>query len=147
MEKLQTFMDCLIALMFLGFAIYNIRESTGKIIRIDIKPIYNLILLGAGILFLILAIKIGGRTGSYFVAFSALFYLYTSIYCQGIGKDAIYVLFGKSTIRKIAFDDIADIIIDKEKSQIKIKADSTTYIQVYKKEDFERVLSIIENNR
>lgn len=58
MEKLQTFMDCLITLMFLGFAIYNIRKSTGKIIRIDIKSIYNLILLGAGILFLILAKKL-----------------------------------------------------------------------------------------
>ena len=147
MNNLTTFMDCIVILMFLGFAIYNIRKSTGKIIRIDIKSIYNLILLGAGILFLILAIKIGGRTGSYFVAFSALFYLYTSTYCQGIGKDAFYVLVGKSSIRKLAFDEITDIIIDKEKSQIKIKADSTTYIQVFKKEDFERVLSIIENNR
>src|SRR5699024_6323888 len=98
MEKLQTVMDYLITLlMFLGLAIYNIRVSKGKRIRIDIKPIYNFIILGAGLVFLILTMKIGGRIGSYIVAFSALFYLCTSIYCQGIGEDAIYVLLGKSS--------------------------------------------------
>lgn len=146
MEKLQTVMDYLIALMFLGLAIYNIRKSKGKRIRIDIKPIYNFILLGAGLVFLILAMKFGGRIGSYVVAFSALFYLCTSIYCQGIGEDAIYVLLGKSTIRKLSFDEIGEIKIDGRNYKIEIKADSTTYIQTYKKEDFERVLSIIEKN-
>ena len=147
MNNLTTFMDCIVILMFLGFGIYNLRESRDKKIRIAIKPVYNIILVAAGGLYVLLAYKIGGRVESYIAAISALFYLYTSIYCQGIGKDAFYVLVGKSSIRKLAFDEITDIIIDKEKSQIKIKADSTTYIQVFKKEDFERVLSIIENNR
>ena len=44
------------------------------------------------------------------------------------------------------FDEIVEIKIDRRNYKIEIKADSTPYIQTYKKEDYERVLSIIEKN-
>lgn len=140
-------MEYLIILMFLSFAIYNLRESRDKKIRIAIKPIYNIILAAAGILYLVLAYKMGRGIESFIAAISALFYLYTTTYCQGIGSDGIYVLLGKSTIRKIAFSDIRDLKIDKENNKLTIYADSTIYSQKYKKEDFEKVLEIIENFR
>ena len=130
-------MEYLIILMFLAFAIYNLRESKGKEIRIDISPIYKIILVAAGILYLVLASGIA--------AIFALFYLCTTIYCQGIGEDGFYVLLGKSTIRKIAFSNIKNIKVDKENYKLEIYADSTIYKQKYKKEDFPQVLKIIEN--
>ena len=45
------------------------------------------------------------------------------------------------------FDEIGEIKIDRRNYKIEIKADSTTYIQTYKKEDYERVFAIIEKNR
>lgn len=112
-------MEYLIILMFLAFAIYNLRESKGKEIRIDISPIYKIILVAAGILYLVLAYKIGGGIESGIAAIFALFYLCTTIYCQGIGKDGFYVLLGKSTIRKIAFSNIKNIKVDKENYKLK----------------------------
>ena len=44
-------MEYLLILMFLGFAIYNLKESRDKKIRIAIKPIYNFILLVTGIFY------------------------------------------------------------------------------------------------
>ena len=140
-------MEYLIILMFLGFAIYNLRESKEKKIRIAIKPIYNIILAAAGILYLVLAYKMGRGIESFIAAISALFYLYTTTYCQGIGEGGFYVLLAKSTIRKIAFSDIRDLKIDKENNKLSIYADSTIYEQRYKKEDFVKVLDIIEKFR
>ena len=140
-------MEYLIILMFLGFAIYNLRESKEKKIRIAIKPIYNIILVAAGILYLVLAYKMGRGIESFIAAISALFFLYTTTYCQGIGKNGIYVLLAKSTIRKIAFADIRDLKIDEENNKLSIYADSTIYEQRYKKEDFVKVLDIIEKFR
>ena len=140
-------MEYLVILMFLGFAIYNLRESMDKKIRIAIKPIYNIILVLAGSLYLILAYKMGGRIESVVAAISALFYLYTTIYCQGIGEDGFYVLLGKSSIRDISFADIKNIKIDQENYELEIYAYSNIYKQAYKKEDFEKVLEIIGNFR
>ena len=138
-------MEYLLILMFLGFAIYNLRESKDKKIRIDIKPIYNIILGVAWILYLFLAYKIGRGIESCIAAISALFYLYTTTYCQGIGEDGFYVLLGKTTIRKIPFSDIRNINVDKENYKLEIYVDSTIYKQKYKKEDFYKVQKIIEN--
>lgn len=138
-------MEYLIILMFLAFAIYNLRESKGFKIRIDIRPIYKIILVLAGILYLFLAYKIGRGIKSVIAAISALFYLYTIIYCEGIGEDGFYVLLGKLIIRKITFSDIRNIKVDKENYKLEIYADSTIYKQKYKKEDFPKVLKIIEN--
>lgn len=140
-------MEYLITLMFLGFAIFNLRESKDKKIRITIKPIYNIILLAAGILYLVLAYKIGMGIESAIAAISALFYLYTTIYCEGVGEDGFYVLLGKSIIRKVAFADIRDIKIDQENYKLQIYANSDIYKQTYKKEDFGKVLDIIERFR
>ena len=147
MNKLNAFMDYIIILMFLGFAIYNLRESKNKKIRIAIKPIYNIILVAAGILYLTLAYKMGGRIESAIAAISALFYLYTSTYCQGIGKEGFYVLLGKSNIREIPFDNINNLKIDRQNYMLEIYAYSTIYKQTYKKEDFGKVLELIENFR
>lgn len=136
-------MEYLLTLMFLGFAIYNLRASKGKKIRIEIRPIYNINLVLAGILYLILAYKMGRGIESFIAAISALFYLYTIIYCEGIGEDGFYVLLGKSTIREITFSDIRNIKVDKENYKLEIYADSTIYKQKYKKEDFQKVLKII----
>ena len=136
-------MEYLIILMFLAFAIYNLRESKGKKIRIDIRPIYKIILILAGILYLVLAYKIGGGIESGIAAIFALFYLCTIIYCQGIGEDGFYVLLGKSAIRKIAFSNIKNIKVHKENYEIEFYADSTIYKQKYKKEDFPKVFEII----
>ena len=140
-------MEYLITLMFLGFAIFNLRESKDKKIRITIKPIYNIILLAAGILYLVLAYKIGMGIESAIAAISALFYLYTTIYCEVVGEDGFYVLLGKSIIRKVAFADIRDIKIDQENYKLQIYASSDIYKQTYKKEDFGKVLDIIERFR
>ena len=136
-------MEYLLTLMFLGFAIYNLRASKEKKIRIEIRPIYNINLVLAGILYLILAYKMGRGIESFIAAISALFYLYTIIYCEGIGEDGFYVLLGKSTIREITFSDIRNIKVDKEYYKLEIYADSTIYKQKYKKEDFQKVLKII----
>ena len=136
-------MEYLLTLMFLGFAIYNLRASKEKKIRIEIRPIYNINLVLAGILYLILAYKMGRGIESFIAAISALFYLYTIIYCEGIGEDGFYVLLGKSTIREITFSDIRNIKVDKENYKLEIYADSTIYKQKYKKEDFQKVLKII----
>lgn len=138
-------MEYIVILMFLAFAIYNLRESKGKKIRIDIRPIYNIILVAAGILYLALAYKIGGGIESGIAAISALFYLWTIIYCQGIGQDGFYVLLGKSTIRKIYYSDIREIKIDMDNYKLEFYSDSTIYKQKYKKEDFQKVLKIIGN--
>lgn len=140
-------MEYLLILMFLGFAIYNLRESRDKKIRIAIKPIYNIILFAAGIVYLVLAYKIGRGIESFIAAISAIFYLYTTTYCQGIGEGGFYVLLGKSSIRDISFADIKNIKIDQENYELEIYADSTIYKQAYKKEDFGKVLDIIENFR
>ncbi|WP_308653438.1 hypothetical protein [uncultured Anaerococcus sp.] len=138
-------MEYFLILMFLGFAIYNLRASKEKKIRIDVRPIYNINLVFAGILYLDLAYKIGRGIKSVIAAISALFYLYTITYCEGIGEDGFYVLLGKSTIRKITFPDIRNIKVDKENYKLEIYADSTIYKQKYKKEDFQKVLKIIGN--
>ena len=138
-------MEYLLIFMFLGFAIYNLRESKGMKIRIDISPIYNIILVIAGILYLFLAFKMGRGKLSVIVAIYALFYLYTIIYCQGIGEDGFYVLLVKSGIRKVAFADTRNIKVDEENYTLEIYADSTIYKQKYKKEDLPKVLEIIEN--
>lgn len=138
-------MEYLVILMFLGFAIFNLIESKEMKIRIDIRPIYNIILVTSGILFIIMAYKIGRGIESGIAAVSALFYLYTSIYCQGIGEDGFYVLPGKSNIREITFSDIRNIKIDKENYKLEIYADSTSYKQKYKKEDFPEVLALVES--
>lgn len=140
-------MEYLLILMFLGFAIFNLRESKNKKIRIAIKPIYNIMLVAAGILYITLAYKMGGRIESAIAAISALFYLYTTMYCQGIGKDGFYVLLGKSNIREIPFADINNLKIDQENYMLEIYADSTIYKQTYKKEDFGKVLELIEKSR
>ncbi len=136
-------MEYIVILMFLAFVIYNLRESKGKKIRIDIRPIYKIILVLAGILYLALAYKIGGGIESGIAAIFALFYLWTIIYCQGIGQDGFYVLLGKSTIRKIEFSNIRDIKIDKENYKLEFYSESTIYKQKYKNEDFSKVLEII----
>ena len=138
-------MEYFLILMFLGFAIYNLRASKEKKIRIDVRPIYIINLVFAGILYLDLAYKIGRGIKSVIAAISALFYLYTIIYCEGIGEDGFYVLLGKLIIRKITFSDIRNIKVDKENYKLEIYADSTIYKQKYKKEDFPQVLKIIEN--
>lgn len=140
-------MEYLITLMFLGFAIFNLRASKDKKIRITIKPIYNIILVATGIFYLVLTYKIGKWIESCITAISALFYLYTLTYCQGIGEDGFYVLLGKTTIRKISFADIKNIKIDQENYKLEIYADSNIYKQAYKKEDFGKVLDIIERSR
>lgn len=140
-------MEYLITLMFLGFAIFNLKESRDKKIRIAIKPIYNFILLVTGIFYLVLTYKVGKGIESCIAAISALFYLYTLTYCQGIGKDGFYVLLAKSGIRKISFADIKNIKIDQENYKLEIYADSNIYKQAYKKEDFGKVLDIIERSR
>lgn len=140
-------MEYLLILMFLGFAIYNLKESRDKKIRIAIKPIYNFILLVTGIFYLVLTYKVGKGIESCIAAISALFYLYTLTYCQGIGKDGFYVLLAKSGIRKISFADIKNIKIDQENYKLEIYADSNIYKQAYKKEDFGKVLDIIERSR
>lgn len=66
---------------------------------------------------------------------------------QGIGEDGFYVLLGKTTIRKISFADIKNIKIDQENYKLEIYADSNIYKQAYKKEDFGKVLDIIERSR
>ena len=136
-------MEYLLISIFLGFAIYNLRESRNKKIRISIKTIYNIILLVAGILYSVLVYKMGKGIESFIAAISGLFYIYTIIYCQGIGEDGIYVLLGKSTIRKIYFSNIRNIKVDKENYTLEIYADSTIYKQKYKKEDFQKVLESI----
>lgn len=138
-------MEYLLILMFLGFAIYNLKESRDKKIRITIKPIYNIILLVAGVLYSVLVYKMGRGIESFIAAISALFYLYTLTYCQGIGKDGLYVLLAKSGIRKISFADIKNIKIDQENYKLEIYADSNIYKQAYKKEDFGKVLELIDN--
>lgn len=139
-------MEYLITLMFLGFAIFNLRESKEMKIRIDIRPIYNIILVTSGILYIIMAYKIGRGIESGIAAISALFYLYTTIYCQGIGEDSFYVLLGKSSIRKITPSDINNNIkIDQENYMLEIYADSTSYKQKYRKEDFPKVLGLVES--
>lgn len=138
-------MEYLIILMFLGFAIFNLIESKDKKIRIAIRPIYNIILVTSGILYIIMAYKIGRGIESGIAAISALFYLYTSIYCQGIGEEGFYVLLGKSNIREIAFSDIRNIKIDKENYELSIYAYSTIYKQKYKKEDFPKVFALVES--
>ncbi len=140
-------MEYLIILMFLGFAIFNLRESKDKKIRITIKPIYNSILLATGIFYLVLTYKVGKGIESCIAAISALFYLYTLTYCQGIGKDGFYVLLAKSGIRKISFADIKNIKIDQENYKLEIYSDSNIYKQAYKKEDFGKVLELIDNFR
>lgn len=140
-------MEYLLILMFLGFAIYNLKESRDKKIRITIKPIYNIILLVAGVLYSVLVYKMGRGIESFIAAISALFYLYTLTYCQGIGKDGLYVLLAKSGIRKISFADIKNIKIDQENYKLEIYADSNIYKQAYKKEDFGKVLDIIGKSR
>lgn len=138
-------MEYFLILMFLGFAIYNLKESRDKKIRITIKPIYNIILLVAGVLYSVLVYKMGRGIESFIAAISALFYLYTLTYCQGIGKDGLYVLLAKSGIRKISFADIKNIKIDQENYKLEIYADSNIYKQAYKKEDFGKVLELIDN--
>lgn len=138
-------MGYFLILMFLAFAIYNLRESMGKKIRIDIRPIYNIILILAVILYLVLAYKIGGGIESGIAAIFALFYLWTIIYCQGIGQDGFYVLLGKSTIRKIEFSNIRNLKVDRENYKLEFYADYRIYKQKYKKEDFQKVISIIGN--
>ena len=140
-------MEYLLILMFLGFAIYNLKESRDKKIRITIKPIYNIILLVAGVLYSVLVYKMGSGIESFIAAISALFYLYTLTYCQGIGKDGLYVLLAKSGIRKISFADIKNIKIDQDNCKLEIYSDSNIYKQAYKKEDFGKVLDILEKSR
>lgn len=140
-------MEYLITLMFLGFAIYNLKESRDKKIRITIKPIYNIILLVTGIFYLVLTYKVGKGIESCIAAISALFYLYTLTYCQGIGEEGFYVLLAKSGIRKISFADIKNIKIDQENYKLEIYSDSNIYKQAYKKEDFGKVLELIDNFR
>ena len=140
-------MEYLLILMFLGFAIYNLRESRDKKIRIAIKPIYNFILLVTGIFYLVLTYKVGKGIESCIAAISALFYLYTLTYCQGIGEEGFYVLLAKSGIRKISFADIKNIKIDQENYKLEIYSDSNIYKQAYKKEDFGKVLELIDNFR
>lgn len=141
------FMEYFLILMFLGFAIYNLKESRDKKIRITIKPIYNIILLVAGVLYSVLVYKMGSGIESFIAAISALFYLYTLTYCQGIGKDGLYVLLAKSGIRKISFADIKNIKIDQDNCKLEIYSDSNIYKQAYKKEDFGKVLDILEKSR
>lgn len=140
-------MEYFLILMFLGFAIYNLKESRDKKIRITIKPIYNIILLVAGVLYSVLVYKMGSGIESFIAAISALFYLYTLTYCQGIGKDGLYVLLAKSGIRKISFADIKNIKIDQDNCKLEIYSDSNIYKQAYKKEDFGKVLDILEKSR
>ena len=140
-------MEYLITLMFLGFAIFNLKESRDKKIRIAIKPIYNFILLVTGIFYLVLTYKVGKGIESCIAAISALFYLYTLTYCQGIGEEGFYVLLAKSGIRKISFADIKNIKIDQENYKLEIYSDSNIYKQTYKKEDFGKVLELIDNFR
>lgn len=138
-------MEYLLILMFLGFAVFNLRESKDKKIRKAIKPIYNIILLVAGVLYSVLVYKMGRGIESFIAAISALFYLYTLTYCQGIGEEGFYVLLAKSGIRKISFADIKNIKIDQENYKLEIYADSNIYKQAYKKEDFGKVLELIDN--
>lgn len=140
-------MEYFLILMFLGFAIYNLKESRDKKIRITIKPIYNIIMLVAGVLYSVLVYKMGRGIESFIAAISALFYLYTLTYCQGIGKDGLYVLLAKSGIRKISFADIKNIKIDQQNYKLEIYSDSNIYKQAYKKEDFGKVLDILEKSR
>lgn len=140
-------MEYFLILMFLGFAIYNLKESRDKKIRITIKPIYNIILLATGIFYLVLTYKVGKGIESCIAAISALFYIYTLIYCQGIGEEGFYVLLAKSGIRKISFADIKNIKIDQENYKLEIYSDSNIYKQAYKKEDFGKVLELIDNFR
>ena len=141
------FMEYLITLMFLGFAIFNLKESRDKKIRITIKPIYNIMFVATGIFYLVLTYKIGRGIESFIAAISALFYLYTLTCCQGIGEEGFYVLLGKSIIRKISFADIKNIKIDQEYYKLEIYSDSNIYKQTYKKEDFGKVLELIDNFR
>lgn len=140
-------MEYLLILMFLGFAIYNLKESRDKKIRITIKPIYNIILLVAGVLYSVLVYKMGRGIESFIAAISALFYLYTLTYCQGIGEEGFYVLLAKSGIMKISFADIKNIKIDQDNCKLEIYSDSNIYKQAYKKEDFGKVLELIDNFR
>lgn len=140
-------MEYLLILMFLGFAIYNLKESRDKKIRITIKPIYNIILLVAGVLYSVLVYKMGRGIESFIAAISALFYLYTLTYCQGIGEEGFYVLLAKSGIMKISFADIKNIKIEQENYKLEIYSDSNIYKQAYKKEDFGKVLDILEKSR
>ena len=134
----------LCTLIFLAFGFYNIKGIKERQVGIETKPIYNIVLALSGILFFYLAYRLDRGLASYFLAFAALFYLFTSSFGQGMAEDGIFVLMGSSTIRKLARDDIKDIKIDKKKYQLSIYADSTIYKQKYKKADFPKVLEIIE---
>ena len=134
-----------IIIMFLAFGLYNLRGIRERIIMINFNPIYNLILILAGLLYFYMTYKLSRGFASYLLAISGIFYLFTTFFCQGIADDGIFVLMGSSIIRKLSSSDIKEIKIDKEKFIISIYADSTIYRQKYKKEDFPKVLEIIEN--
>ena len=48
---------------------------------------------------------------------------------------------------KISFADIKNIKIDQENYKLEIYSDSNIYKQAYKKEDFGKVLELIDNFR
>lgn len=137
-------MVSLMILTFVGFTLYNLRGIRDLEIRVKIGPVYNIILILAGILYIYMAYRLKKEYASFILCLAAEAYLITTVYAQGIGKDGIYVFQGSSLIRKLERKDIKKIKIDRQKNKIEIYADSTIYKQDYDDKDFKKVLGLIE---
>ena len=137
--------DYLMMIMFSAMAFYNLKGIKERLIKIDLEPVYYVALILAGFLYLSMAYKLAGRTQAYILGLLAIFYLFTTIFCQGMARDGIFVLMSASMIRKLSYDDIKDIKVDKNNYKLSIYEDSTIYKQKYKKEDFQKVLALVES--
>lgn len=143
-------MDILILILFLTVFLYNLSLKKKMICNVKKKSV-SLAISGAYILIaLFMTYKLYNRPTGYALVLSSVLLIYSFIFFQGIGRDGVLVALGSTSLLKLVKkEDIEEItmeeIKDKDEIKVVIQAHGTTYRQVYRLDQKEKIRLCINN--
>ncbi len=131
---------------FLSASFSNFRLGFSNKIRINIRPIYLIIIGAYSLLILIMAGKKDGSILGYTLALSTILLLLSDILSRGVRKDGFVVMNGSNPLLLlIKIGDVKDISLEEKKAEVKlrIKARGNYFVESFGKEDRKKLEGFI----
>ena len=136
----------IIALFFLVGTAFHLRKRKTHIITSYVKPILKITLIITAAVFILMAHFIRGEPGDYLIALSAISFIASSIYSQGISEDGVSYFNGRTFILPTTpWKDIKKATLSEgEILGIEFTGKTLRFNQTYLGEDTEKILGILQ---
>ncbi|NBG88240.1 hypothetical protein [Isachenkonia alkalipeptolytica] len=137
----------IVALFLLGTA-FHLRKRKTLIITSYVKPMLKISLLIIAVIFISMAHLIRGETVDYLIALSAIGFMISSIYSQGISEEGVCYFTGKTFILSTApWNSIKKATLSEgEILGIEFSGKTARFNQAYRGKDTEKILGILEEH-